>query len=807
MHFDLLGTTIALSWIGVVVLNSNSSRSQNQAFALMSAASLGWLVSIQLAFAAGEAGAAAFWISSCAAFAAYIPWSAEMFRLTIHGQRLRSAIRGAGGWFLISTFIAAYCFTPLYIGGAILVPGGIPEQIHGSGFIAYPIYLLASLSTVGLLSFGQWRRTRGLVRIESGYLTIACVVMIVLGVTLSSIIPALVGSFQSTRYSYLWVASLTFITAYGISSARLMSPSVVIRRLCAHVVAFVCIALSYFALSRAVSALMGLAILPLNALDVPGLVTSAILGFYGRNLLLGIQQMLLVESGIDVEDVLKKLGPSINRVSSLAELSKKVERILVRTTGSMGVTLLAEVLGEYAGTRAEGSLKLASDDLLIAHLCATGKPFSADQALRHTPSAAERECLDQMRHLNLSLAIPVLSGDRMVAVMAYESKLSGKVYTSDEIDALMIIAEHLGIVIENASLFSEVEMARLHSDRLMEGIGEGLVACSSTGDIKMYNRRAREILPGERGPTIADLPLVLSSILKDALESRYVHNKPIEMAGQHLLVDSGSYDTPDGARLGAFILAQDVTERVSLQKELSLRKQLCTLFAEKAHDLKVPIATLKIFAELLPHHLTNPAFQEEFTPVIMDEVRKIDRVLLEMIQQERFVQSEETFDLRDLLAEVEQRLRLQARSHGVSIVCDTDTTEALVYGHRSEIREAVINLGVNAIQSLSDLPDGRLVVRLKRDHGHAIIAVEDNGPGIRPDDEDKLFQPFFTTKRHQGGTGMGLFVARQAAVNAQGDLRHLPSEKGALFHLSLPITARKTNGPTSSSPYKRQQTG
>ena len=76
--------------------------------------------------------------------------------------------------------------------------------------------------------------------------------------------------------------------------------------------------------------------------------------------------------------------------------------------------------------------------------------------------------------------------------------------------------------------------------------------------------------------------------------------------------------------------------------------------------------------------------------------------------------------------------------------------------------QALINLVRNAIEALRDTPDGRIDLYARRADGRFAISVADNGPGIPPDQREKVFVPFFTTKRH--GSGIGLTLVRQIAA-------------------------------------------
>ena len=77
--------------------------------------------------------------------------------------------------------------------------------------------------------------------------------------------------------------------------------------------------------------------------------------------------------------------------------------------------------------------------------------------------------------------------------------------------------------------------------------------------------------------------------------------------------------------------------------------------------------------------------------------------------------------------------------------------------------QALINLVRNSIEALREAPDGRIALSALRDpDGHVAIAVADNGPGIGPEQREKVFVPFYTTKRQ--GSGIGLTIVRQIAT-------------------------------------------
>ena len=108
----------------------------------------------------------------------------------------------------------------------------------------------------------------------------------------------------------------------------------------------------------------------------------------------------------------------------------------------------------------------------------------------------------------------------------------------------------------------------------------------------------------------------------------------------------------------------------------------------------------------------------------------------------------------------------------------------------SRLGQVVLNLLVNALQSLPDRPRGlnRVSVTLRTEDDHVVLEVEDNGTGIAADVRERIFDPFFTTKE-DSGSGLGLAISRQIVVDAGGEIRVTSApDRGSRFTVLLPCT-------------------
>ena len=108
----------------------------------------------------------------------------------------------------------------------------------------------------------------------------------------------------------------------------------------------------------------------------------------------------------------------------------------------------------------------------------------------------------------------------------------------------------------------------------------------------------------------------------------------------------------------------------------------------------------------------------------------------------------------------------------------------------------VLNFVINAEQALRACdPERRRIILRTFDHGDRVhLEVEDTGPGVAPEDETKLFQPFFTTKPVGEGTGLGLSVSYGIIHSLGGEIGYRPGATGgALFHFALPVATENAS--------------
>jgi two-component system NtrC family sensor kinase len=168
-------------------------------------------------------------------------------------------------------------------------------------------------------------------------------------------------------------------------------------------------------------------------------------------------------------------------------------------------------------------------------------------------------------------------------------------------------------------------------------------------------------------------------------------------------------------------------------------------------------------------------------------------------------------DLNDLVEATLDMTAYGLRNADIALEQSLDPTLPRIEADPDQIVQILINLIVNAQHALERKEGARrLILRstTDREHNRIVVEVEDNGPGVPPDDVGRIFEPFFTTKEVGQGTGLGLSVCKGMAEAHGGTLRHIETPGGgATFRLTLPLRAAAEDARGEAQPPARDSKG
>jgi signal transduction histidine kinase len=221
-----------------------------------------------------------------------------------------------------------------------------------------------------------------------------------------------------------------------------------------------------------------------------------------------------------------------------------------------------------------------------------------------------------------------------------------------------------------------------------------------------------------------------------------------------------------------------------------------------AHEIRNPLTAINIRLFTLQKSLRPGGSQHADTVLIRNEIDRLEQILKNFLRLARPSEPKlARLTARPLLDETHELLSAQCRQKGIELRVEKATNTPFL-GDAVQLKQVLINLVQNAAESIEG--SGRVILRAYDnagqnqsldDHRKAIVLeVEDTGSGISPEVQERLFDPFFSTK--ENGTGLGLPIAAKIVDHHMGRLEfETRSDQGAIFRVILPVDGElKSNG-------------
>lgn len=215
-------------------------------------------------------------------------------------------------------------------------------------------------------------------------------------------------------------------------------------------------------------------------------------------------------------------------------------------------------------------------------------------------------------------------------------------------------------------------------------------------------------------------------------------------------------------------------------------KAIGTLAGGLAHEIKNPLTAIKTFAEHLPKKMEDREFLQKFSQIVGSEVDRIDDLVNQILEFAKPGPIKPAdFNLNKLLTDTADFLNNTFLKHRIRIKLDLTTTKDLIINaDRSRLRQALLNLLLNAVESMPE--GGALSVMTRADRRKVHVIISDTGKGIAKKDLPHIFNPFYTQK--DTGTGLGLAITHNI-IEEHGGKIWIESNigKGTTVFVELPI--------------------
>ncbi len=354
--------------------------------------------------------------------------------------------------------------------------------------------------------------------------------------------------------------------------------------------------------------------------------------------------------------------------------------------------------------------------------------------------------------------------------------------------------------------FEEPNQALTVLQGAIENTNEGFVTIDENHRVVIFNREAERIFAVKREEILGkDLGVILTPQCSQGHKiavARYLDTRKPKLIGHQsefltarkngeLFPLSISFSVSQIGEKTFFTgIIRDLTETKALQEQVLKSERLAALgqlVAEVSHEIKNPLVMIGGYARQLQRSAPDPKGQAKLQ-IIVDEVRRLETLIGELRDLYRpKALTLETIDMAILLREVRDLIQEEARGRQIELVLDIPPAPVMVEGDRDKLKQVILNLSRNGMEAMDR--GGRLTVRAQCLEDQVEITVADEGPGIPEPERDKIFVPFYTTKKQ--GTGLGLSVSKRIIEEHRGCSFSLASgqDKGAVARIIMPITA------------------
>jgi PAS domain S-box-containing protein len=363
-------------------------------------------------------------------------------------------------------------------------------------------------------------------------------------------------------------------------------------------------------------------------------------------------------------------------------------------------------------------------------------------------------------------------------------------------DRFTISKDEAGQLVES---FHAMQRSLRQSEQLLASVVESVDDCIFTTDAEgrviTVNRAGRRLLglaaldaPGLGSLDVldeADRRRVGPALRRAVAEGRTWHGtvSAVTRGGQRFPAHLAVTCVFDAHRrfLGTVGVLRDLTEQVTTQQRLIQRETLASLgevAAGVAHEIRNPLGGIKMATRLLSsRELGGDPIPQEMAHAILSGIAHIEGIVATLLDYARETRLDsQDYPLNRILAPVVEAAAAEGETRGIRVMAAGLDTPLVATVDGPRLRQVFANVLNNAVEATERRPGGKVEVRLYARDSAAVVEVADNGVGIDPEQRDKIFRPFFTTK--PAGTGLGMAIVKKI-MDLHGGEIEIDSRRGA----------------------------
>ena len=408
-------------------------------------------------------------------------------------------------------------------------------------------------------------------------------------------------------------------------------------------------------------------------------------------------------------------------------------------------------------------------------------------------------------------AAPVMSKNRVLGIMVVGSRRLHR-FRKREIKLLMAFGSQLGAALENAELYQDVTKSKAYIENLVENAADLIITTDLDDRILTWNRGAEVLfgydkdevigkhlsilLPPERFHELEEMRAKVQ--ISGALRDIEIRSKRKDGVMIYLSLSVSPIRDLEGKIVGFLRVAKDITEKKRYERRLKeLDKMKSDFVSNVSHELRTPLTSIKGSVDNMLDGLTGSLNEKQvrYLSRIKSNTDRLSRLIndlldLSRIEAGRVEVRPTTLPLAALAEEVAEHLKALAAEKLIRIEVPSADPSVTVWADRDKVTQVLTNLIGNAVKFTPQ--GGKVSVAVEKNGNDYIqISVADTGPGILPEERNRIFSKFYQVanieKQKPKGSGLGLAISK-ALVEMHGGKIWMESEigRGSTFYFTLP---------------------
>ncbi len=423
-----------------------------------------------------------------------------------------------------------------------------------------------------------------------------------------------------------------------------------------------------------------------------------------------------------------------------------------------------------------------------------------------------------IRRQELHYFVPCVARGKMVAVIGLGRASDGSLLSSEDLEILQTVAGYVAVAVENSLLYqeqekraAELELLKEFNESIVESVNVGLLAVDENGRITRCNSTFEQLLNLPREEAVGKLvnevfdesfAVNLENILGQSrwhlTEVRNAYKLyTTSLDGKPLILNVAvaPLRSVSETQTGAIIVLENVSSRVKLEETLQQSEKLSSiglLAAGVAHEVNTPLTGVSSYTQMLLGMIPETDPKHALLQKMHKQTERASNIVGNLLNFSRTGNTTEftEIDINKLLNDTLQLLEPQMRKSQVEVIKNYADVPPKIFGNAGKLQQVFTNLILNARDAM--LGGGKITLNTDSDDEQIIVEVTDTGEGISPENLNKIYDPFFTTKGVGSGTGLGLAVSYGIVQEHAGSIE-VKSEigEGTTFRLVFPVAHKQ----------------